>query len=481
MLRHDNGGRTALALILGLGLTITSVQAQDEDANENEAQPSQRPLVELDKDPYPSTYVPLPSVPTAITNVTILDGLGGQIESGTIIMSGGDIVAVGANVEIPNGAVIIDGTGKYLTPGIIDVHSHLGDYSTPQVQAHADGNEATAPNTAEVWAEHSVIPTDPSFQRALAGGVTAMQVLPGSANLFGGRGTTFKNIPSRTMQGMKFPGAPYGLKMACGENPKRVYGSRGRSPSTLMGNVFGYRSAWINAQAYQASWENYYAAYAEGKDPNPPKQNLQNETLMGVLEGEILIHNHCYRADEMVVMIDIAKEFGYKITAFHHAIESYKIADILAEEGICSAMWADWGGFKMEAYDVIRENIPFVHNAGACAIVHSDSADDIQRLHQEAAKAVADARRAGLDISMAEAWQWLSLNPARALGIDDQTGSLQAGLDADVVLWSGSPFSVYTRAEQVYIDGALIFDLDDPAHQPVSDFRLGNPGVGDVK
>lgn len=443
-----------------------------------------RPYVEIDKNPFPSTYKPLPSSPTLITGVTIFDGRGGQIDNGAVLMAGGEIVAIGdasAGASVPDGTMVIDGTGKYLTPGIIDVHSHLGDYPTPGVSAHRDGNEATNPNTAQVWAEHSVWPQDPGFARALAGGVTALQILPGSANLFGGRGVTLKNVSSRTMQGMKFPDAPHGLKMACGENPKRVYGGKNRSPSTRMGNVAGYRAAWAKATEYKAGWDYYKAQHEAGKSPKAPKRDLQMDTLVGVLEGDILVHNHCYRADEQAVMIDIAKEFGYQITAFHHAIESYKVADYLAENDVCAAMWADWWGGKMEMFDGVRENIPLVHNAGACAITHSDSAIGIQRLNQETAKALSDGRKAGLDISDAEAWQWLSYNPAKALGVADQTGSLEPGKDADVVLWSSHPFSTYAKAEQVFVDGAKVFDLNDPAYQPVSDFRLGHPGAGDAK
>ncbi|MCH8862635.1 MAG: amidohydrolase [Proteobacteria bacterium] len=399
-----------------------------------------------------------------------------------VLMMDGKITAVGENIEAPEGTTVIDGTGKWVTPGIIDVHSHLGDYASPNTAGNSDGNEATNPNTAEVWAEHSVWPQDSGFARAIAGGVTVLQVLPGSANLFGGRSVTLKNVPSRTMQGMKFPDAPYGLKMACGENPKRVYGTMKQSaPSTRMGNVAGYRKAWAQAVDYRRAWQVYRAKHAAGGAAKVPKRDIQMETLVGVLDGEILVHNHCYRADEQAVMIDLAKEFGYKVTSFHHAIESYKIADLLAENDICASMWADWGGFKMEAYDDIRENIALVHKAGACAIVHSDSEVGIQRLNHDAAKVIADAAKVNIDISRAEAWLWLSYNPAKALGIADATGSLEAGKNADLVLWSGDPFSVYTLAEQVYVDGALVFDLSDPARQPVSDFRLGQPGEGDAK
>ena len=330
---------------------------------------------------------------------------------------------------------------------------------------------------AEVWAEHSVWPQDPGFSRALMnGGVTALQVLPGSANLFGGRSVTLKNVPARTVQGMKFPGAPYGLKMACGENPKRVYGSKGQMPQTRMGNVAVTRATWIKAQAYKRKWDRYNK---NGGDM--PERDLAMDTLMGVLAGKIIVHNHCYRADEMAVMIDVAKEFGYKIGTFHHAVESYKIADLLAANGICSAMWADWWGFKMEAYDGIKENIPLVDKAGACAIVHSDDPNGIQRLNQEAAKALADGRRMGLNISDEHAWTWLSYNPAKALGIADKTGSLKVGKMADVVLWNANPFSTYARPERVWIDGALMYFSGNPRLRPVSDFELGQPGEGDVK
>ncbi len=429
--------------------------------------------VKWNADPFPSTYKAYPGAPTAITNATIYDGEGGRIERGTVFMSGGKITSVGGpDTPIPADISVVDGTGKWVTPGIIDIHSHLGDYPSPQVQANSDGNEATGPVRPEVWAEHSVWPQDPGFSRALAnGGVTALQILPGSANLFGGRSVTLKNVYSRTMQGMKFPGAPYGLKMACGENPKRVYGSRNQIPSTRMGNVAVNRQTWARAAEYKKKLD-------KGGDVT---RDIAMDTLAGVLAGDILVQNHCYRADEMAIVIDMAKEFGYKVSTFHHAVESYKIADLLKANGICSAMWSDWWGFKMESYDAINENIPLVHNAGACAIVHSDDPNGIQRLNQEAAKALADGRRIGINVSDEIAWTWLSINPAKAMGIADKTGSLKPGKMADVVLWNGNPFSVYTRPEKVWIDGAVMFDANDPKRRPVSDFELGQTGEGDVK
>lgn len=439
------------------------------------------PAVRINEDPFPSTYAPYAGVPTAIRGATAFDGVGGRIDNAVVILADGQVQAVGGpELPVPAGALVIDAAGKFVTPGIIDVHSHLGDYPSPGVESHSDGNEATSPARPEVWAEHSVWPQDPGFSRALVnGGVTALQVLPGSANLFGGRSVTLKNVPARTVQGMKFPGAPYGLKMACGENPKRVYGSKGTMPGTRMGNIAYVRQTWAKAQAYKRKWDKYYR---NGGDM--PDRDLAMETLKGVLDGDITIHNHCYRADEMANMIDVAKEFGYRIGTFHHAVEAYKIADLLAANQICAAMWADWYGFKMESYDGIKENIPLVHNGGpgACAIVHSDDPNGIQRLNQEAAKALADGQRARIPgLTEAVAWTWLSANPAKALGIFDKTGSLTPGKMADVVLWNVNPFSVYARPERVWIDGALLYDANDPKRRPVSDFELGQPGEGDVK
>jgi imidazolonepropionase-like amidohydrolase len=302
-----------------------------------------------------------------------------------------------------------------------------------------------------------------------------MQVLPGSGNLIGGRGVTLKNIYSNTYQGMKFPGAPHGMKMACGENPKRVYGERKQMPSTRMGNMAAYRKQWIAAQNYIDEQDAYEKKVADGKDDaKPPKRDLNLDTLAAVLKGEILVHMHCYRADEMMTILDMADEFGYKVTAFHHGVEAYKIADKLAQNNVCGALWADWWGFKMEAYDGIQENIAIVDRPeGSCAIVHSDSSEGIQRLNQEAAKAMTRGNLAGMDIPPERAIRWITSNAAKSLGISEQTGSLEAGKMADVVIWNGSPFSVYAKAEQVFLDGALIYDRDNPDLQPVSDFELG--------
>ena len=433
--------------------------------------------IRINKDPFPSTYVRYPGVPTLIRGATIFDGEGGRLERGDILIADGEVKAIGAGVMPTDGTNVIDGTGKFVTPGIIDVHSHLGVYPSPSVQATQDGNEMTGPIHGDVWAEHGIWPQDPGFSRALVnGGVTAMQILPGSGNLIGGRSVTLKNVPARTMQGMKFPGAPYGVKMACGENPPRTYGARNQMPGTRMGNIALVRDTMIKAQAYKRKWDAY-----DRKGGEMPGRDLNLDTLRGVLAGEILVQNHCYRAEEMAMMLDLAKEFGYKITSFHHATDAYKVADLLRDNGTCASVWADWYGFKIESYDGIRENLALLEKAGACATIHSDDANGIQRLNQEVAKALAAGRRAGINISDERAWTWLAINPARVLGIADRTGSLKPGKMADVVLWNGNPFSVYSRPEKVWVDGALLSDINNPRLRPVSDFELGQPGEGDVK
>tara|TARA_B100000945_G_scaffold138127_1_gene110381 strand:- start:6312 stop:7715 length:1404 start_codon:yes stop_codon:yes gene_type:complete len=419
-------------------------------------------------DAFFSTYKPMDSQPILFKSANIYDGIGGEFRNYDLLISNGKILEIGKSLSAV-GVLIIDSTNKWITPGIIDIHSHMGVYSAPGVSTSSDGNEATSPMTAEVWAEHSLWTQDPQFALALKGGVTAFHVLPGSANLFGGRGTTFKNVSQNTIQAMKFPGAPHSLKMACGENPKRVYGNRTQAPSTRMGNMAGYRSTWIDAVEYTDGMNEDNPDYR-------PIRNLAMDTLMGVLKGEILIQNHCYRAEEMAMMIEMSREFNYKITAFHHAVEAYKIADLLADEKICAALWADWWGFKHEAYDMVQANVAIVdqaRNGSGCAIVHSDDPVGIQHLNQEAAKAMAAGNRAGFDISRAHAIRWITSNPAKAAGILDQTGSIEIGKDADLVLWTGNPFSIYSRAEKVLIDGAIAFDMINPEIQPITDFDLG--------
>ena len=456
-----------------------------------ETTPPAKPAVAT-VDPYPSMYQPAQAAATLIRGATVLTGIGTRIDNADVLLVNGRIEAVGQNVSAPADARVIDAQGRWVTPGLIDVHSHLGVYPSPSVNAHNDGNEMVDPVTPNAWAEHGVWPQDPGLQTALEGGVTTLQVLPGSGNLIGGRGVTLKNVAATTYQAMKFPGAPQGLKMACGENPKRVYGSKGSAPMTRMGNVAGYRQAFADAQDYRESLQKYQRELedfqkkskdAKEKDedaqpPTPPKRDIKLETLVAAMAGDIQVHVHCYRSDEMAIMLDLANEFGFKIAAFHHAVEFYKLADRLAAAGVCGAEWADWWGSKMELFDGIQENLAITDRPqGGCAIVHSDSEEGIQRLNQEAAKAMSRGVRAGLDIPPERAIRWITANPAKALGIAHLTGTLEAGKMGDVVIWNGTPFSVYALAEQVFIDGTLVYDRAHPAAKPRSDFMLGQPGT----
>ncbi|HEY5921677.1 MAG TPA: amidohydrolase family protein [Kofleriaceae bacterium] len=418
----------------------------------------------------------------AIRNATILTATGKRIDNGTIVLERGSITAVGADVAVPAGATVIDGSGKFVTPGIIDAHSHMGVYPAPNAKAHGDGNEAVGPVTAHARAEYGFWPQDPQLARAVAGGVTAALILPGSANLVGGRGFTVTLRPgTRTSAEAAFPGAPSTVKMACGENPKRVYGEKG-GPQTRMAEYAAFRAAFSEAAAYAAKKSAYDNAWAlwqikrtraaqleskrkDGKRiagetaPEPVPVDLRYETLAGVLRGDVLVQVHCYRADEMAQMIAIADEMGFRIRSFHHALEAYKIRDLLAQKNIAINTWADWYGFKLEAYDGIPENAALLTQMGVRTTIHSDSAIGIQRLNQEAAKAQAAGNRAGIKIDDDTALRWITVNPARVLGIDAVTGTLAPGKRADVVMWSASPLSVYTRAEIVIVGGRVAYEL----------------------
>jgi imidazolonepropionase-like amidohydrolase len=404
---------------------------------------------------------------TLLTGARILVGDGTELPAGDVLIRDGKLVAVGAHLTPPAGAKVVDVRGRVVTPGLIDTHSHLGVYPTPALDALSDGNEMTDPTTPGLRTEHGIWPQDPGFIRALMGGVTTCQILPGSGNLIGGGSVVVHTRPRRLVEDMKLAGAPTGMKMAWGENPRRVYGAKGRMPSTRMGEMQVDRAIFLRAQAYRKKLGD--------KKGDPPDRDLELETLAQVLDGKILVHCHCYRADEMAQVLGLAKEMGFKIRTFEHAVEAYKIRDVLAKEGVGISAWADWWGFKIESYDGIKANIALCTEAGVHVSLHSDSENGIQRLNQEAGKAIAAGRKLGIDLPERQAIRWLTAEPAWALGIEDKVGKLAPGLVGDVVVWDRSPFSVYARATQVYEDGELVYDREDPAVQPRSDFELGHP------
>ncbi len=426
-------------------------------------------------DPNPSSYRPLPRTDTIITHATVLDGAGQRIDDGDVLIRDGRIVAVGKAIGDRGNATVIDARGRWVTPGVIDIHSHNGTYVVPLTsidEKSSDISELTDANVADTWIESAINPQDTAFYRALEGGVTTLQVLPGSSPIFGGRSVILKPVPATIVAAMKFPGARQGMKMACGENPKSQGAESGRGPTSRQGEVAFIRKAFLSAQDYARQWERY----ARGESAEPPQRDLKNDTLAAVLRGDIAINWHCYRADEMATMIGLAHEFNLRIATFHHAAEAYKIAPLLQKEGICVAVWADWWGFKMEANDGIRENAAILDAAGNCVMMHSDSPLMGQRLNIEAAKAAAAGRRAGIALPPERVIMWLTSNPARALGLGDRIGTIAPGRNADIVIWSGDPFSIFTRADTVFIDGAVAYDRRDPARQPRSDFELGRTG-----
>jgi imidazolonepropionase-like amidohydrolase len=435
--------------------------------------------------------------PVLIQHATVLTATGHRHDPGFVLLEDGRISAVGDGdgpTPLKEGTTVVDGHGKFVTPGIVDPHSHMGVYPVPETEGHDDGNEMTDPITAGLRAEHSFWPQDPALERAVAGGVTTIAALPGSGNLIGGRGVVLHMAPQRGARAMRFPGAPEILKMACGENPVRVYRERKRAPTTRMGNWRAVREIFTRAQKYTRDWEEWTRKEREpkklevaggagagdaggggkGDDPGhpPPDRDLALETLALVMRGDILVQWHCYQADDMLAALEVADEFGFKVRAFHHALEAYKIRDVLAQKGVGVVTWDDWWGFKMEALDGIPENLALVTEAGGRAIVHSDSPIWGQLLNQSAGKALAAGRAAGIKLEDDDAIRWLTANPAWALGIDAQVGTLEPGKRADVVVWSDPPLTTYAKAELVYVDGQVVFDR---AHvgAPRSDFELG--------
>jgi imidazolonepropionase-like amidohydrolase len=374
----------------------------------------------------------------------------GRVEDGVLVVRAGKIAAVGArgDTPVPEGVAVVDGRGRTLLPGLVDPHSHMGVYAWPGVESNSDGNEATDPLRPEVRAVDSVNAEDPAFALARAGGVTTVMVLPGSANLIGGQAAVLKLREGGTVEAMRFDGAPGHMKMAFGENPKRVYGERGAAPSTRMGNLAALRRAFAEARSYG---ESLARAAKGGGDEDPPERDPRKDALLGMLRGEFRLQVHCYTRSDILSLLSFADSEGMKVAAIHHALDAYKCRREIAAHGAAVCTWADWWGFKIEAWDGIPQNAALCHEAGVKVCVHSDSSEQVQRLWVEAAKMVA----AGLP--RPEAVKALTLNPAAVLGVDARIGSLEPGKDADLVLFSGDPFSIFTRVDGTWIDGKRVF------------------------
>ena len=397
--------------------------------------------------PVPATHNDV-----VIRNALVMTVTHGNIPNGSVYIKDGKIVAFGANVSAPASATVIDAGGKYLTPGIIDSHSHLA--------LDNDVNEATSPVTPHMMMIDAFDYQDKAIYRALAGGVTTSLLLHGSANVIGGQAVVIKHKYGAERDAMLFPGAPRSIKFASGENPKRVYGSRDQLPSTRMGNFAVQREALVQAQEYRRDWDDYEAKVKKGdKDAKPPKRDLKLDALADLLRGKLLVQIHCYRADELLTEMAIANEFGYKVRAFHHALEAYKVADKIAANGVAIATFADWWGYKHEAFDAIPWNAVMAMRKGVRVAIKSDSDDFARRLNQEAAKTM---RYGGA--TEEEALKMITLNPAWIIGVDDRVGSIDVGKDADLVIWDGYPLSSYGVPNKVFIDGEVYFDRSLPGY-----------------
>ena len=385
--------------------------------------------------------MPLSSAAFAIVHATVRPISGPALSDTPVIVDGGKIVQVGG--EVPTGLTTLDASGQYLMPGLIDLHSHMGVYPWPGGSGNSDGNEATSPFTPRVWAKDSFDPEDPAIPRARAGGVTTIQVLPGSANLIGGQAVVLKLRPSRTVDPMVFAEAPRSIKMACGENPKRVYGESTDDDQvqTRMGEIAMLRQELQKAKEYSAA--------RTGKAP--PPADLDLDVLSDVLAGKIRVNLHCYQSHDIAGWFRVADEFGFRIVTIHHALEAYKVRDLLAAHGTGIATWPDWWGFKLEAWDGIPEGAALVSSVGVPVATHSDSASHIQRFNTEAAKMV----RYGM--TEADALESITLDPARLLGVDSLVGSIEVGKTADLALFDKFPLDGTSRCMRTWVDGAVVY------------------------
>jgi imidazolonepropionase-like amidohydrolase len=452
-----------MVLVVLLALSSLVIAQQPQPAQQNPSSTSKNPQSPEKQTPgteaTPENASPTETTQTGqpvfhndvvIKGATLLTVTHGRIENGSIYIHNGKIAAIGKTVNAPANAKVIDATGKWVMPGIIDCHSHIA--------LDDDVNEATSPITPQMMMKDAFDYDDRKIYHALAGGVTTSLLLHGSANMIGGQAIVIKHKYGLGRDQLLFPGAPQSIKFASGENPKRVYGSRHQLPSTRMGNFEVMRSSFVEAREYMRSWDDYEAKVKKGdKDATPPKRDLKLDALADILRGKLLVQIHIYRADEFLTEMAMAKEFGYKIRAFHHALEAYKVADKIAANGIAIATWPDWWGFKVEAYDGIPWNAAIALHSGVRVALKSDSEDVTRRLNQEAGKIMHYG-----NVSEEDALKMITLNPAWIIGVDNRVGSLDVGKDADITIWNSYPLATAALVDEVFIDGDLFFDRSLP-------------------
>jgi imidazolonepropionase-like amidohydrolase len=422
--------RTAIARLLLLSIFCGALST---------TVPAQQPQVE-----------PAGPVETLIRNATLLTITHGTLENSDILIRRGKIAAIGKGLKAAANARVIDAGGRFVMPGIVDCHSH----------SMLDAiNEGSLSVTSMVRTRDALNPNDVDLYRELAGGVTTLNLLHGSANAIGGLNTVVKIKYGRPVEEFIFPGAMPGIKFALGENPKRssvpaIPGITRRYPATRMGVEEVIRDAFTRARDYRKTWDEYRAAVARReKNLMPPKRDLQLEPLVEVLEGKRFVHAHCYRADEILMLINIADEFGFKVRTFQHVLEGYKVAKEIARHGAGASIFADNWAYKIEAYDAIPYNAAIMTRAGVVVSMNSDSDERARRLNIEAAKAM----RYG-NLNEEQALKLVTINPAMQLGIEARVGSLEVGKDADLAIWNGHPLSVYARVDTTFIDGEVFFD-----------------------
>lgn len=407
-----------------------------------------------------STAVAQPSgTVTVIRHATILTVTRGTIEKGTVVIRNGKIAAVGTDVDVPRGATEIDGDGLYVMPGIIDAHSHIA----------IDGsvNESSLSVTSMVGTADVLDPLDIDIYRGLAGGVTTANVLHGSANAIGGKNAVIKLRWGKDARALLLEGAPPGIKFALGENPKRSNASGARAggqpryPATRMGVIDVIREAFTEARAYQAKWKTYEVAVKAGdRAAIAPARDLRLEPLVEILEGTRLVHAHAYRADEILQLLRLAEEFRFRIATLQHVLEGYQVADEIARHGAGASTFSDWWAYKIEAYDAVPHNAALMVQRGVNVSINSDSAEEHRHLNQEAAKTI---KYGGLTAE--QALRLITINPAVQLGVDERIGSIEVGKDADLVLYTAHPLSVYAVPEKVLIDGIVYFDRQKDLQQ----------------
>ncbi len=417
-----------------------------------------RPLPQLEERPAAEIQVELPEdrIPRTktggdvlIRNATVLTVSHGRLENGSILVRSGKIAEVGREISAPPGVTVIDGTGKFVMPGIIDCHSHIA----------IDGgvNEGGSAITAECRIGDVLDPDDVSMYRALAGGVTSANLLHGSANPIGGQNAVVKFRYRHPASDLAFPGAPRGIKFALGENPKQSNsqspGGRRRFPGTRMGVESALRTTFTRARAYMEEWDAYRMKRDRGEAAVEPRRDLRLETIAGILKGEVLVHCHCYRADEILMLLHVADDYGVRIATLQHVLEGYKVAPEIAAHGAGASTFSDWWAYKMEAYDAIPYNAALMTRAGVKVSLNSDSGELMRRLYLEAAKTVKYG-----ELSEDEALSTITLNPAIQLRLDRRVGSIDVGKDADLAIFDGHPFSVYSKVVFTLVDGEVLFE-----------------------